>query len=195
MKESVMFLILSFFQVLSLLLRLDVDPSPEDDKPDADGEKEEKKPVPYSRFSAVTQENLALKAKVAEQDRKDREAEEAKQREAGNFQALITARDEELKSLKPKAERVDRLETLLGTQIDTETKGWPAEVLDLDPGADDLEGRYKWFTKSKKLVEKLAGTSRVGNPGNPKPANGGDTKKGEEKVTSELQGTGRYRPL
>lgn len=81
------------------------DPTPPDN-----GEKDKDKFIPKHRFDEVNEENKALKAWRAEQEKKAKEAEAAALAEQGKFKELAEAKEKEAQTLR---------EQLTNTKIET----------------------------------------------------------------------------
>lgn len=101
-----------------------------------------------------------------EQEKSDREAAEQKQRdkeaaEKGEWEALATKREGELKSAKDEATTLkgenDQLRTAITAVLDSEWKALPKEVQDAYLGAeDDPLAKLAFLPKGKALADKLA---------------------------------------
>jgi len=109
----------------------------------------------------------ALEAKV----QAEKQAEEARLKEQGEFKALAEQRETQLKELEPVKVRYEQLSTLLADQIKAQVKDWPKEVKDLLPSDDTpIEVRYSQVQKLQSLAIQLADKAqqqqRASLPGN-----------------------------
>jgi len=109
----------------------------------------------------------ALEAKI----QAEKQAEEARLKEQGEFKALAEQRETQLKELEPVKSRYDQLSTLLADQIKAQIKDWPKEVKDLLPSDDTpIEVRYSQVQKLQalalKVSEQAQAQQRANLPGN-----------------------------
>ena len=90
------------------------------------------------------------------------------------WEELANKRKADLDAATSRLSMLDRLTQLTQERIDSELKGWPAEVRALDPGGDDLLARLEWLEHARPLVGKLAqaATQTRGNTPSPKPGGG-----------------------
>jgi hypothetical protein len=101
----------------------------------------------------LKEEKRKTEGKTAAEKKKQ---EEDQLRQNAEWEKLAEQRGVEIEQLKGVVERADKYAELLNRQIDHEIKGWPKEVVALDPGKDQLEVRLSWVEKSRALAEKMA---------------------------------------
>jgi hypothetical protein len=121
--------------------------------------------IPYSRFQEVNNE----KKKLADQLQKLMDAESQRQQaealKAGDFQKVID-------DLKPKAERVDALESTLKKYLEAELATVPDQFKGLVPGGD-VTMQLEWIRQAKAtglFGRTPAPNTDAGAVGDPKPS-------------------------
>jgi len=114
-------------------------------------------------------------------------------KEQGQYKELAEQHEARVQELEPVAERYGQLAELVGQQIKTQIKDWPAEVKTFDPGEDaPIEQRLAWLEKSKPLIEKLQQQARATQPGNaPNPRPSQQPAEGNN-YYEKLRASGKY---
>jgi hypothetical protein len=98
--------------------------------------------------------------KALDDAKKEQETEDA--RKKGEFEKLYNDTKTKVDELEPYKARCEEYETRFNSMIDAQTKDWPEELKELDPGKDNAKARLEWFERSRKLAERLKTT--VPNP-------------------------------
>lgn len=124
---------------------------------------------------AAEKEAKELRRFKQDQENAKRDADEAKAKEEGKYQELLTARDERIKQLEPLEAKAERYETALTAHLETQRKDLPKHILTLldklDP-VDQLEyiaANRDQFTQQTTTVI----------PRNPKPTSGPSSRDDE----------------
>lgn len=120
---------------------------------------------------------IELKKFQAEQKKREEAAALAQQKqleEQGQFKALAEQHAARVQQLEPIEQDYTELATLIGQQIDDETKDWPKSVKAMDPGKDaPIKQRLAWRNSAHAIVLEMQQQARGQQPGNgpgPKPA-------------------------
>lgn len=150
------------------------------------------------KFTQADQDALAAKVRREEKEKFDRqqekvkrEAEEAKAKEQGEFQKLADSYKKELDEVKPLAEQLDSYKSAVATLAKGELEALPEEVREMSPSLDSPLEVLAWLPKGKKLAERLTGTGKRGNSGDPRPV-GATSDQALAQAKQSLRAGGRY---
>lgn len=107
----------------------------------------------------------AEKKKAADKLAADKKAADEKAlADKEEWKTLADTRASEIATLKASLAEYETLREGINAMITAEIEKWPAEVKDLDPGADNVAARLAWATKGRALAAKLAGATPVPPP-------------------------------
>lgn len=95
---------------------------------------------------------------AAKQAAAKKAAEEKELADKAEWKKLADNRAAEIEALKVVRDENTALRETINTMIAAEIEKWPAEVKDLDPGADNVTARLAWVTKGRALAAKLGAT-------------------------------------
>lgn len=128
----------------------------------------------------------AEKKKAADKLAADKKAADEKAlADKEEWKTLADNRATEIATLKASLAEYETLREGINAMITAEIEKWPAEVKDLDPGADNVAARLAWATKGRVLAAKLAGATPVPPPPAP------NTQQGKKPATAN---TGSAKP-
>lgn len=140
-------------------------------------------------------ENAALREQINQIAQAQKQAEQDKLAEQGQFRQLAEQHAARVKELEPIAARYNTLASQIRAQIQVETKDWPPELKALVPGEglaaeEQLEAIEKLRPVLKKLQEQARG-SVPGNRPDPKPLAMTPEQTRQEQL-EKLRATGKY---
>lgn len=128
-------------------------------KKDDEGNKKTPDPIPYDRFKEVNDANKAMKAKLAEYEKKEaeeaekkRQADEEEAKKRGEFEKLLTQKDQEIADFKKQQEAWKEREEALTNRNNERVEALKKDLWENRKEAENIIG---WINDPFKLSSTL----------------------------------------
>ncbi len=136
----------------------DKDTENQDEDKEDDSEKEDEKLTPKQQ--ALLNKKIG-EARIKEREKLKKQSERADKEKEGKFEPLYNDAKKEIETLTSQVEslqeQLDEIHTQQNADISKAIKAWDKEIREDDPGEENPVERMKWFTKTKKIIDKFSG--------------------------------------
>ena len=112
--------------------------------------------IPKSRLDEEIQKRKDLEKRLGAIEKASKEAEIKRLKESEDYKKLYEQAESELATYKPKAEKVESLETLLNETLATELETIPADRRSLIPEELSVEAKLRYISRNRALLSKAA---------------------------------------
>jgi len=121
----------------------------------AEAKKTDEHMIPKSRLDEEIQKRKDLEKRLSAIEKAGREAETKRLKEQEDYKALYEKAESELTEYKPKAEKVETLETVLKETLDNAIKEIPEDSRSLIPSELPIDAQLRWISVNRQILAKV----------------------------------------